>query len=765
MERNSQKVLFCYCMTGGELLKNPDGSVAYRGGITEGLRVDESTQYDDFVAQVCSKLKVDPSSVTLKYTIQYDKARLLTLAGQAEIANLLDFNQGTADVYVIKPEETLLQLHLPVISRCSGSVATELALEDSNYADSLTTEERPPLLATSWASTIEGVGQIFDSADAFRDELNKYSIACGFGYKYMRNASVRMIAQCEVDGCPWIIAASMLGKTGKVRVYKYERAHNHKDNCQQTTKVRMPKRLIAKIMANKVRENPGYLPVDIIKDFKRDYHVDLTYQQAWRGKEIALQEVNGSFLDSYKLLPGFCQRVMKSNPGTLAVYTQKDDSTFNQLFISFHASTHGFRLGCRPVLFVDSILLKGKFLSTFLSATAMDANDDMFPVAFAVVESGSLQDWTWFLENLKVALKDSRDIIFVSDWNEHLVQAVNDIYSSVSHAHCYRHLSGSFKSFLKGLHLSNSIKDALMTVLDKLAYSRNRIDFDSALGQMQSISNEAYDWVLESEPMCWANSLFPGRRYDKFSLNFNESFNKWVQESQELPIMGFVNLIRLKIADFMCGKRTETAAWEIPVGCRIDDKLKGNIEKSQGYGVHYFSDSKFEVCVLPNKYVVDLHNRSCTCREWDMIGLPCEHACAALRSINADVYQYVEAFYLKETQQAIYSEQMHPVPIHEIPVGATTDGNSDEGSSTGLGLRPPSVRRLPGRPKGKQVKPDHGDKRPLHCAHCKEVGHNRRKCKAQKLALPEITDFLLVSFSRILPPQFLLGWFWKHILI
>ena len=56
--------------------------------------------------------------------------------------------------------------------------------------------------------------------------------------------------------------------------------------------------------------------------------------------------------------------------------------------------------GCRRVLGLDGAFLKGYCKGELLCATAMDANDQMFPVAWAVVEFESKESWSWFLAHL-----------------------------------------------------------------------------------------------------------------------------------------------------------------------------------------------------------------------------------------------------------------------------------------------------------------------------------------------------------------------------
>ena len=50
-------------------------------------------------------------------------------------------------------------------------------------------------------------------------------------------------------------------------------------------------------------------------------------------------------------------------------------------------------------------------------------------------------------------------------------------------------------------------------------------------------------------------------------------------------------------------------------------------EDSQKFITHYSSGMKFQVQIkYGGMHVVDQHNRTCSCRKWDLSGIPCGHA-------------------------------------------------------------------------------------------------------------------------------------------
>jgi len=55
---------------------------------------------------------------------------------------------------------------------------------------------------------------------------------------------------------------------------------------------------------------------------------------------------------------------------------------------------------CKPIIGLDDCFLKGKYGGELLSAVGRNANDQLLPLAYAVVEVENKETWTWVLELL-----------------------------------------------------------------------------------------------------------------------------------------------------------------------------------------------------------------------------------------------------------------------------------------------------------------------------------------------------------------------------
>ncbi|XP_022880670.1 uncharacterized protein LOC111397939 [Olea europaea var. sylvestris] len=164
----------------------------------------------------------------------------------------------------------------------------------------------------------------------------------------------------------------------------------------------------------------------LMERVKRDGLCDISAWQTYRSKEKVLEKIRGSVVEHYKLL----------------------------------ALRDGFIRGCRRVIGVDGCFLKTEIGGQLL--TAVDANNGMYPMAYAVVKVENGDNWKWFLELLKddLHIHNSQHWIFISDKQKGLTNAIRTLFENLEHRTCVRHLYNNFSIFHKSLALKKCLWDA-----------------------------------------------------------------------------------------------------------------------------------------------------------------------------------------------------------------------------------------------------------------------------------------------------------------
>ncbi|PHT41440.1 hypothetical protein CQW23_20294 [Capsicum baccatum] len=764
------KRVIAICQSGGEFETDKDGFLSYKGGDAHAMEMDEKLNFNDLKTEVAEMFNCSVDTMSVKYFLPGNRKTLITISNDKDLKRMIKFhgNSDTAEIYVMTEEAadldfsnmpgsrssrtTLSEMEVPVDA--PPSVVEEDIVDDPNESgllldanfdvvgdtnnvdDTIAIEaelpgpvsfaaanydEKNAKAAHQWQSYITGVGQRFNSVHEFRETLRKYAIANQFAFKYKKNDSHRVTVKCKAEGCPWRIHASRLSTTQLICVKKMNPTHTC-EGAVLTNGYQATRSWVASIVKEKLKVFPNYKPKDIVTDIQKEFGIQLNYFQAWRGKEIAKEQLQGSYKEAYSQLPIFCEKVMETNPGSLATFTTKDDSSFHRLFVSFHASLYGFEQGCRPLLFLDSIFLKSKYQGTLLAATAADGNDGVFPVAFAIVDSESDDNWDWFLLQLRTALSMCRGITFVADREKGLRESIAEIFQGedVVHGYCLRYLSEQLIRDVRG-QFSHEVKRLLVEDLYGAAYAPNPEGFQRCVESIKSISLDAYNWVMESEPICWANAFFRGMRYNHMTSNFGELFYGWVSDAHDLPITQMVDAIRGKIMELIYTRRTESSQWATRLTSSMEEKLEKESLKIGSLQVLMPNGSKFEVRGDTIE-VVDIDNCDCSCRDWGLTGLPCCHAIAVLSCLGRDPYDYCARYFTADSYRSTYSESIHPIPSLERP-------RRKDASQAAVTVTPPPTRRPPGRPTTKKVGSHEVSRRQLQCSRCKGTGHNKSTCK------------------------------------
>uniref|UniRef100_A0A0D3AH18 SWIM-type domain-containing protein n=1 Tax=Brassica oleracea var. oleracea TaxID=109376 RepID=A0A0D3AH18_BRAOL len=79
------------------------------------------------------------------------------------------------------------------------------------------------------------------------------------------------------------------------------------------------------------------------------------------------------------------------------------------------------------------------------------------------------------------------------------------------------------------------------------------------------------------------------------------------------------------------------------------------LELARTYQVLIANEAEFEVISHEGNNIVDIRNRCCLCRGWQLYGLPCAHAVAALLSCRQNVHRFTESCFTVATYRKTYS--------------------------------------------------------------------------------------------------------------
>ncbi|XP_072088528.1 uncharacterized protein [Arachis hypogaea] len=118
----------------------------------------------------------------------------------------------------------------------------------------------------------------------------------------------------------------------------------------------------------------------------------------------------------------------------------------HRVFWSFNPCIRAFR-HCKPLVQVDGTHLYGKYKGTLLVAVAQDGNQNIVPIAFALVEGERADAWHFFLRNLRMYVVRKDGVGMISDRHESIRASVNHSGGDwqpprVWWMFCIRHIGG-----------------------------------------------------------------------------------------------------------------------------------------------------------------------------------------------------------------------------------------------------------------------------------------------------------------------------------
>ncbi|KAI4310883.1 hypothetical protein MLD38_035829 [Melastoma candidum] len=196
-----------------------------------------------------------------------------------------------------------------------------------------------------------------------------------------------------------------------------------------------------------------------------------------------------------------------------------------------------------PLLEIDRVDLKGKYLGSLFCAAAVDADDSLFPLAVAVVDSETDENWMWFMSELRKLLGVNTEnmprLTILSKRHRGLVEAVETHFPSSFHGFCLRYVSENFRDTFKNTKLVNIFWSAV--------YALTVAEFESKISEMVEISQDVIPWFQSFPPQLWAVAYFEGVRYGHFTLGITEQLYSWAHECHELPIVQMMEHIRQQL--------------------------------------------------------------------------------------------------------------------------------------------------------------------------------------------------------------------------
>ncbi|KAJ9535729.1 hypothetical protein OSB04_un001121 [Centaurea solstitialis] len=569
-----------------------------------------------------------------------------------------------------------------------------------------------------------------------------------FEFKTKRSDRKRYEIVCAHDQCEWVMNAQFVGNGSMFMVRHLYDVHTCSRTQLNSTHRQANKKILGNILKSKfVNARRALTPNDIMDDIQETYGYTISYTTAWRARWKALMLIRGSHSESFTRLPTYLYNLERRNEGFGGRGTEKYEkkrenvknaqsqhrsylaiaksSTWRRqvrlkrrpefdlsvwrrqtsslaiarwpldrlklvtLFIYDNYRIKTFLNNLRHVLIIDAAHLKGAYLGTMFLVVAMDGNNNIVPVAFRVGRSETADEWTWFLNRLKECIGEPRDLVFMSDRAASINATISAIFPIAYHALCCRHLVMNVRS-------RAPLIKTYKTPYWKACKAYTTLVFDRMMNILRVTVPAGAQLMEEVGVERWSRVHFPAQRFNIMTSKSAESINAMSRFSRELnhPLTEWAQL-----------------------------KIQKRIGKSAHWKVRGIGYGKWEVHDDERGAEVDIGTRNCSCRKWQVSGLPCGHAIAVAKKLRKkDVYNLITVpYYMTELYRATYQGVIYPV-------GPADTWESPEVPLPTV-LPPLLIKRPVGRPKVHNRRTSRGESRSRkRCPRCEEYGHTSTQC-------------------------------------
>ncbi|KAL0295553.1 UNVERIFIED_CONTAM: hypothetical protein Sangu_3195400, partial [Sesamum angustifolium] len=353
-------------------------------------------------------------------------------------------------------------------------------------------------------------------------------------------------------------------------------------------------------MESAIRDHPNIPVLQLKNTILRKCKIDVSRQKVQRAKREALEKIRGSDSVQYEKLWDYCETVRKFNPGSKLILKKLEGSNppiFDKMYVCLSALKNGFLSGCRPIIGLDGCFLKTCYGGQLLVAVGRDGNDNMFPIAMAVVQVENRENWTWFLGEL---LDDIGGLgtsmwSFISDRQKGLIEALKDLVPDSEHRFCLRHMYENFKMKFK----SQELKEFFW----KAASTANKSDFERYMQKINELDPKkkvdvetASEWLRKINLEHWARAFFPLQsKCDILVNNICESFNNYILDARDKPIITMLEWIRTKLMTRLQQKREGMEKYAGNVCPNILKKIKKQQLMARNCFTRWCGRNEFEI--------------------------------------------------------------------------------------------------------------------------------------------------------------------------
>ncbi|XP_057542286.1 uncharacterized protein LOC130820789 [Amaranthus tricolor] len=176
-----------------------------------------------------------------------------------------------------------------------------------------------------------------------------------------------------------------------------------------------------------------------------------------------------------------------------------------------------------------------------LTTVEIDGNNEIFLLAYGIVDTESIESWTYFFRNLRCLFaqyeSQKDDWTFISDRMRGIESALFEVFPRATRRICCQHLFSNCKA-------AGWSGAAFHKMFWIAANAYNEYVFEKAMSKIKEFDAEAYDYLKNVEEQ-WSVHMFDKTVCcDHNTTNFIESFNAITKANRDMPVWTLLEDVR-----------------------------------------------------------------------------------------------------------------------------------------------------------------------------------------------------------------------------
>ena len=210
-------------------------------------------------------------------------------------------------------------------------------------------------------------------------------------------------------------------------------------------------------------------------------------------------------------------------------------------------------------------------------------------------------------------------MIIISDRYISIKIAVASVFPKAAHGFCVFHMKNNVSSTYKNLDV---------TTLFVKASKVYRIDeFMELMEELSIVKPKAFDKLIDDDVRKWSRAYCSVQRYDLMTTNIVESMNSALRHACKLLITPLMESVRAMLQKWFHNRRIFAERTTTPLTRRVSSILQKNSSDSEIYIAKPMDKYVYHVTGGTKDRVINLTDKSCTCRRFNLDLIPCSHAC------------------------------------------------------------------------------------------------------------------------------------------